>query len=247
MGSPGQANYAAANAFVEAATAQRRSLGLPGTSFAWGMWESERGMRGQVGDADVNRLRRSGFRPIGSEEAMAAFDAGIASADAVLVPLPVDRTVLRSLAGNGGLPPLLRGLTEVVASGGDSAATLTERLAGLSAHDRTRAVTDLVKDHVAAVLGQSSPDAVDAGTVFFDMGFDSLSAVELRNRLNAATGLMLPATLLFDHPDVTALAEAVRDQLFPVAEEPGSAPDGSSIAAMSAEQLIDLALRQGDR
>ncbi|MEU6129215.1 SDR family NAD(P)-dependent oxidoreductase [Saccharopolyspora sp. NPDC047091] len=249
VGSAGQGNYAAANAFLEAVTAQRRAAGLAGTALAWGMWATEDGMRGQVGDADIARLHRSGFRPITGIEAVTAFSAGISADLPVLLPVPVERAQLRRLAGSGGLPALMRGIAPAGAAGG-SAGSLAERVRGLSGQARLGAVVDVVRTHVASILGHGSGDQVDVDTAFFDMGFDSLSAVELRNELAAATGTSLPPTLLFDHPDITSVAEHVLDRLAP---EPAAAPAPaepepvSAIAEMTADQLVAMALKQGDR
>ncbi|MCA1188437.1 SDR family NAD(P)-dependent oxidoreductase [Saccharopolyspora sp. 6T] len=249
VGSAGQGNYAAANAFLEAVTAQRGAGGPAGTALAWGMWATEDGMRGQVGDADIARLHRSGFRPITTAEAVTAFSAGISADLPVLLPVPVERAQLRRLAGSGGLPALMRGIAPAGAADG-SAASFAERVRGLPGQARLAAVVDVVRTHVARILGHDSGSQVDVGTAFFDMGFDSLSAVELRNELATATGTSLPPTLLFDHPDITSVAEHVLDRLAP---EPAPAPAPaepepvSAIAEMTADQLVAMALKQGDR
>ncbi|MFR9731972.1 SDR family NAD(P)-dependent oxidoreductase [Saccharopolyspora sp. MS10] len=255
VGSAGQGNYAAANAFLEAVTAQRRAAGLAGTALAWGMWATEDGMRGKVGDSDIARLHRSGFRPITTTEAVTAFSAGISSDLPVVLPVPVERAQLRRLAGTGGLPALMRGLVPAGAGTGGGAGALADRVRGLSGQARLAAVVELVRKHVASILGYGSGDAVDVDTAFFDMGFDSLSAVELRNELATATGTSLPPTLLFDHPDITSLAEHVLDQLDPAPAAPIGPPDtgpedpepASAIADMTVDQLVAMALKQGDR
>jgi NAD(P)-dependent dehydrogenase (short-subunit alcohol dehydrogenase family)/acyl carrier protein len=248
VGAPGQGNYAAANAFLEAVATQRRAAGLQAVALAWGLWATKGGMSGQVGEADVSRVRRTGFRPITPAEGLTAFDAATGSDLPVLLPSPVDPAMVRSLASTGGLLQVLRGLQPAATgSARKPARSLAERVAGLSSDEQHRVLTDIVREHVAVVLGHSSADAVGADTAFFDIGFDSLSAVELRNWLNTETGLSLPATLLFDHPDSAAVAAHLRELIVPAVPEaePGSAPP-SDIADMSAEQLIELALKRGD-
>jgi acyl carrier protein len=125
------------------------------------------------------------------------------------------------VAAGAGVPALLRGLAGRPAGpagthhGTDAADDLRQRLAGMSAADRDRALTDLARTHVAIVLGYSSPKDVEPGRTFKDLGFDSLTAVELRNRLAVATGLRLPATLIFDHPAPAVVAGYLRDKLYP--------------------------------
>ncbi|MBI0292990.1 SDR family NAD(P)-dependent oxidoreductase [Streptomyces sp. PRKS01-29] len=222
FGGGGQANYAAANAFLDALAHQRRGLGLPAVSLAWGMWEQRSAMTGDLGEADLQRMARAGLNALSSEEGLALFDEALGADQAVLVPTHLDLAALRVQARTGEVPALLRGLVRVprrrtVASGsaGSGAGSLRDRLAGLSGADQYRALLDLVRVQVATVLGHGSPDAVDPDMAFKDMGFDSLTTVELRNRLNAETGLRLSAVLVFDHPTPTALVEHLREELLP--------------------------------
>ncbi|MEU5272309.1 type I polyketide synthase [Streptomyces hygroscopicus] len=222
FGGGGQANYAAANAFLDALAHQRRGLGLPAVSLAWGMWAQRSRMTGDLGEADLQRMARAGLNALSSEEGLALFDEALGADEAVLVPTHLDLAALRVRARTGEVPALLRGLVRVprrrtVASGGagSGAGSLRDRLAGLSAADQYRALLDLVRVQVATVLGHGSPEAVDPDTAFKDMGFDSLTTVELRNRLNAETGLRLSAVLVFDHPNPTALVEHLREELLP--------------------------------
>ncbi|MEH1130689.1 type I polyketide synthase [Micromonospora sp. CPCC 206061] len=215
LGTPGQGNYAAANAYLDALAHHRHQLGLPATSLAWGLWEQDGGLTGDLTGADKARLARGGLRPLSAEEGLALFDAALASGAPALVPAALDLPALRALARDTALPAPLRGLVRVprrvVGSGGTGG--FGQRLAGLSGDEARRAVLDLVRAHVATVLGHASPQRIQTDRGFLELGFDSLTAVELRNRLNEATGLRLPATALFDYPTPESLAEHVRAAL----------------------------------
>ncbi|GAA3673857.1 type I polyketide synthase [Streptomyces iranensis] len=222
FGGGGQANYAAANAFLDALAHQRRALGLPAVSLAWGMWEQRSEMTGDLGEADLQRIARAGLNALTSEEGLALFDDALGTDETVLVPTHVDLAALRVQARTGDVPALLRGLVRVPrrrVAAAETAQTgtgsLRDRLAGLSAADQYRALLDLVRVQVATVLGHGSPEAVEPDMAFKDMGFDSLTTVELRNRLNAETGLRLSAVLVFDHPTPTALVDHLREELLP--------------------------------
>uniref|UniRef100_UPI0023B96FE3 type I polyketide synthase n=1 Tax=Streptomyces sp. 5-6(2022) TaxID=2936510 RepID=UPI0023B96FE3 len=217
FGTPGQGNYAAANAFLDALAAHRRAEGLPALSLAWGPWAGA-GMAGGLDEADIARMRRAGLPPLSPAEGLALLDAALTTDQVAPVPMRVDAVALRAQAAAGALAPLLRGLVRVpvrravdTAAGGGSA--LAERLAGLSAAEQDRLLLDLVRTQVAAVLGYAGPQAVEEGRAFKDLGFDSLTAVELRNLLREATGLRLPPTLVFDYPTSTALAGHLRQEI----------------------------------
>ncbi|WP_145503301.1 type I polyketide synthase [Streptomyces sp. CFMR 7] len=214
FGGPGQANYAAANAFLDALAVRRRAAGLAGQSLAWTLWEQPSALTGHLDEDDVRRLARSGMPPLSTERGLALFDTALTVDRAALVPMRLDTAALRSAAMAGTLPPLLRGLVRTpprrAAAGTEAAAddnALRHRLAALDAGGRTRLLVELVRTHAAAVLGHPSPDTLDPGRAFRELGFDSLASVELRNRLNTATGLRLPAGLVFDHPTPAALAD----------------------------------------
>ncbi|RBM18718.1 hypothetical protein DEH69_12100 [Streptomyces sp. PT12] len=215
LGGPGQANYAAANAFLDALAAHRRAMGLPALSLAWGPWEGG-GMAERLGDEGLRRLARQGAAPLGTEEALALFDAALARDEALLVPVRLDLAALRERARTEGVPPLLHGLVRAPARRDTGADALRERLRALPESDYRPVLLDLVRGQVAAVLGHGSPESVEPRRAFRDMGFESLTAVQLRNRLAAATGLRLPATLVFDHPTAEAaatfLAAALTDE-----------------------------------
>ncbi|WP_438318883.1 SDR family NAD(P)-dependent oxidoreductase [Streptomyces sp. HUAS TT3] len=222
FGGAGQANYAAANTFLDALAAHRRAAGLAGTSLAWGLWAETGGMGATLAAEDVSRLGRGGVDAIGAAEGAALFDAACAAGQALLVPVKLDLAALRAQAGSGMLPPLLSGLVRTpvrrtagtTAVGADGGAELRERLTGLSSAARDEALLELVCGYVAGVLGFAGPEAVDPARSFNEVGFDSLTAVELRNRLGAATGVRLPATLVFDYPTPTALVAFLRDELW---------------------------------
>ncbi|NML55432.1 SDR family NAD(P)-dependent oxidoreductase [Streptomyces sp. R302] len=216
LGTAGQANYSAGNTFLDALAAHRRAQGLPGLSLAWGLWAESSELSGGLSDVDLQRMARSGLLPLRTAEAMELFDAAPATGEAVLAVNRIDLAALRG--GNGDQPlPMLRALAPAgprragSASHGDAA--LAERLAPLTPAQRDAALLDLVRAQVAGVLGHADPSAIDADRAFQELGFDSLTAVELRNRLNTASGLRLSTTLVFDHPNPGALAAHLRDQL----------------------------------
>ncbi|MFJ8743081.1 type I polyketide synthase [Embleya sp. NPDC127516] len=205
LGAPGQANYAAANAFLDALARHRHDSGLPATSLAWGRWAEAGGMGSRSGHTDRAEYTRTGG--LSTEEGLALFDEALAAGRAGWVPTHLDPGELRAAAENGTLPALLRGLVHVTATAAEPGAehALRERLALLGAEDRSALILDLVRDRIALVLGHPTSGHVDPQRPFQELGFDSLTAVELRNRLDAATGLNLPTTLVFDHPTPAAL------------------------------------------
>jgi acyl carrier protein len=219
FGNPGQGSYAAANAFLDALAAHRHSLGLPARSLAWGLWDGEHGMAGELGDDDRRRMSRSGVRPLSAEEGLALFDTAVAADQPALVPIRLD---LPSLAQAAALPPLLSGL--VRGSGGRAGAhahgePLLTRLLDMTAQQRETALIDMIRTHAAATLGHAGPEHIPAERAFQELGFDSLSAVELRNLLNADTGMRLPPTLVFDYPNPAALAAELAARLTPGAAD----------------------------
>src|SRR5580658_1888571 len=218
-GSAGQGNYAAANTFLDALAAHRRDLGLAGTSLAWGAWQQAGGMAGQLDQADRQRMTRAGFAALTDEQGLALLDAAAAVGEPLLVPVRLDLARLRD--HGPGLPPLLTALTGQAGrrAAGQPAAgrnTLAAQLAPLPPAEQHRLLRDLVLTHAAQVLSMTGPDAVETvGTsrTFRELGFDSLTAVELRNKITTTTGLRLPATLVFDYPTPAALVDFVRAEL----------------------------------
>ncbi|MEU1014009.1 type I polyketide synthase, partial [Streptomyces sp. NPDC005890] len=222
FGSAGQGNYAAANAWLDAAMARRRAAGLPALSLAWGPWEQATGMTaGAEAAARTRGNRRGGILPLTPHEGLALFDAALAGDDPLLVPVKLDLRAVRAEAATGpGVPPLLRRLVRVGrqsarAAAGDGGEGLLRRLAGLDRDRQEALLLDVVRGHVAGVLGHSGADGVGAETAFKDAGFDSLTSVELRNRLRAATGVNLSATVVFDYPTPLALARHLHGELVP--------------------------------
>nr|WP_254397898.1 type I polyketide synthase [Streptomyces sp. AC558_RSS880] len=216
MGSPGQANYAAANAALDALAESRRAARLPATSLAWGLWSEAAGMAAQLDEAELARLERMGMSALTAETGLALFDQSLDVDAAVVAPVLLETTALRARARAGMLPPLLRGLVRASARVADSGtAALAQRLAGAPEAERERIVLELVQAQVAGVLGHASAASVDPERAFKELGFDSLSAVELRNRLSQVTGVRLAATVVFDHPSPAAVARHLLPELMP--------------------------------
>ncbi|MEU3574108.1 type I polyketide synthase, partial [Kitasatospora sp. NPDC036755] len=221
LGNPGQGNYAAANGFLDGLARQRRAQGLPASSLAWGLWAQSAGMGGRLDEGGARGIRRGGMLELSAAEGMALLDAGLRSAVPDLTPAKLDLGGLAD-AAPGTVSPLLRQLVRPRRRAAQQAAvtegqTLGRRLAGLSEAERAKVVLDLVRGSAAAVLGRSGANAIGAQQAFKDVGFDSLTAVELRNRISDASGVRLPATLLFDYPTPAAIAEHLRDRLVPEA------------------------------
>ncbi|MEV4753125.1 SDR family NAD(P)-dependent oxidoreductase, partial [Streptosporangium sp. NPDC049248] len=228
FGTAGQANYAAANAFLDALARRRRAEGLPGLSLGWGPWAQAGGMTSGLSEADMGRLARRGMLPLSPDHGLPLFDVTVTGDEPALVPARLDLAAFRT---GQDVPFLLRGLVRSSARRQATAAAATalaDRVAPLGAGERTAALLELVRDQIALVLGHADGDAIEPLSSFQSMGFDSLTAVEVRNRLSAATGLRLPATLVFDYPNVTALTE------FLLAELLGE--HGGSVAARTVAQ-----------
>ncbi|MFI0817945.1 type I polyketide synthase [Streptomyces sp. NPDC021098] len=219
FGAPGQGNYAPGNAFLDAFAEHRRAAGLPATALAWGPW-GEGGMaEGGVGD----RMRRHGVIEMAPRLAVTALQHALDREETALTVADMEwkRFVLAFTSGRSR--PLLHDLPEArdVIDGmrGDTEAedagsvALAQQLAGVPEHEQERLVLELVRTAVAAVLGYAGAEDIEAGRAFKDLGFDSLTAVELRNRLGAASGLKLPPTLIFDYPTPTVLARQLRTEL----------------------------------
>ncbi|MEV0781024.1 SDR family NAD(P)-dependent oxidoreductase, partial [Streptomyces sp. NPDC050428] len=239
LGSAGQGSYAAANAALDALVQQRRSAGLAGQSLAWGLWEQSSGMTGRLGETDLARWARAGVRALSDEQGLALFDAAVRVERPLVVAARLDMAAMRAA---GSVSPLLSGLTggparraaATTAGEGDLAA----RLAALPIEERHSAVLELVRAQAATVLGHDSAVRVDADVTFRDVGFDSLTAVELRNRLTAVTGLRLPATLAFDYPTSRLLAGFVLAGV--LGEQADEVPAHGSVATGALDEPIAI-------
>ncbi|MFE2416897.1 SDR family NAD(P)-dependent oxidoreductase [Streptomyces hokutonensis] len=231
LGNPGQANYAAANSFLDALARHRSELGLPALSLVWGAWADEEGMAARSG-----RVHGGTVRAVSPEQAFALFDAALGSAEPVLAPLPLDRSP-KALPAGAAVPPPLRGLlrtdrpsASVANTGGgvpdDSAGSWRNRLAVLTPPERLPALRSLVRTEVAAVLGHTEVDAVDRD--FAELGLDSLMRVMLCNRLSLLTGTPLAVTVAYDWPDTDQLAEHLYGELH------SSLPDEPTAASVPA-------------
>jgi polyketide synthase 12 len=248
-GNPGQANYAAANGFLDGLAGLRRAAGLPAVSLAWGRWAQTSGLTGHLDAAALGWMSRSGMRPLTTERALDIFDAALGASRAQLVPVGLELATLRAQAADGALPPLYRGLVraparragspESDAAGGPGTA-LVQRLAGRPDDEVAAALAELVRGQVATVLGHADPDRISPERSFKDQGFDSLTAVELRNRLVTATGLRLPATLVFDHPSPAALARHLGTYLGTQPRTQPAAAGSAPAAAPAAEEPIAI-------
>ncbi|MFG2004861.1 type I polyketide synthase [Spirillospora sp. NPDC048911] len=246
LGTPGQGNYAAANTFLDALAHSRHHLGLTATSLAWGYWQIPTGMTGHLTSADTSRLKRLGMNPLSTEHALALFDLALASGHAALVPMTVDVGDLRRQPDEN-VPPILRELVPAlrpVATTGETEPDLAAHLVRLSPERQFRHLLTLVQTQATAVLGLPDSDTPAADQTFKDLGIDSLTALELRKRLAAEAGLNLPATLVFDHPTPTALAQYLHQRLSDAKPDNGRVDDDESAAhgdePASASPIDDL-------
>ncbi|GAA3185741.1 MULTISPECIES: type I polyketide synthase [Streptomyces] len=244
LGAPGQANYAAANALLDALARHRHAAGLPATALAWGYWERTAEREQQLDrDGLAAQLRRTGVLPLPTDQGLALLDTALATAEPALTAVRFDLAALREQPG--GPPPLLGALLPAAhrpAPHGSGPDALRARLAALDAPGRTAALLTLVQERVATVLGHPAGQAartVPAARHLTDLGFDSLTAVALRNALDEATGLKLPATLVFDHPTPAALAQDLGARLAPAQAAPPAAPGAPGATAGALHDALD--------
>ncbi|MGW0208488.1 beta-ketoacyl reductase, partial [Streptomyces sp. NPDC003233] len=257
LGGAGQGGYTAANAFLDALARHRRAQGLPALALTWGLWDDPDGMIGALTAADRARFARAGLVAMAPEYGLALLEAALPSPHPVLAPARLDREALRDLGRD--LPPVLRGVVAAAGAGRPGnlpghrrQRPLREELTALTAPERAAVLAEVVRSHMAAVLG-SRPEAIPDDRPFGELGFDSLTSVEFRNRLNTATGLALPLTLLFEAPTLPELVAVLDSELVPAEETPAAPEDvsgdlGADVAALveaaTAEELLDFIDRE---
>ncbi|MBW0017017.1 MAG: type I polyketide synthase, partial [Mycobacterium sp.] len=251
VGSSGQANYAAANSFLDALAAHRRAHGLPAISLGWGLWDQASAMTGGLATADFARFARDGIVAMSSEEALGLLDTAMIVDEPFMVPARIDLKALRVKFDGGTLPPMFVDLINAPArrqvddslAAAKSKSALLQRLEGLTVDEQHEVLLDLVRGHIATVLGNTTPEAIDPDRAFQELGFDSLTAVEMRNRLKAATGLALSPTLIFDYPNSAALAGYFHAELVGIsgqetqAAAPGEAELQRVVASIPVKRL----------
>ncbi|MEV5880263.1 SDR family NAD(P)-dependent oxidoreductase [Streptomyces sp. NPDC052101] len=221
LGSPGQGNYGAANAFLDALAAHRRRRGLAGTSLAWGLWaQGGTGLTSRLGEAELARMRRQGARAMTVAEGLALLDAALLRPEPHLVPARLDLGALQR-AGAERLPAVLRALVRTgpkqAAQAVEQGSAFRDRLADLPGEERAASLRRFVQQEVTAVLGLSAP--VPQDKPMREFGWDSLMAVELKNRIAKHTQVAVPSTLAFDYPTPRAIADFLHTRLS--ADEPG--------------------------
>ncbi|MEV8434545.1 type I polyketide synthase [Streptomyces chartreusis] len=246
VGNAGQAAYSAANNVLDALALVRRAQGLPAVSLAWGMWANADGMGGTLGEAELERMARQGFPALETSEGLALLDAALLVNEPVAVPVALRTPALAAVRDS--LPGILQGLVPaadrrrraVGQVGAAAASGLARKLAGLQPAEQERQLLDLVQAQVAAVLGHASAGSIDTSRAFKDLGFDSLTAVDLRNRLGSATGVTLPATLVFDHPTPSALAGFLKAQLLGAADTTDDTVTGAGRTRTAVDEPVAI-------
>ncbi|MCA4739617.1 type I polyketide synthase, partial [Mycobacterium avium] len=226
-GASGQGNYAAGNSFLDGLAAHRRAHGLPAISLGWGLWDQASAMTGGLGAADLARFGRDGIVAMSSQEALELMDTALIVDEPFLLPAHIDLAALRVKFDGGTLPPMFVDLINAPTrrqvddslAAAKSKSALLQRLEGLPEDEQQAVLLDLVRSNIATVLGSSSPEAIHPDRAFQELGFDSLTAVEMRNRLKAATGLALSPTLIFDYPNSAALAGYMYRELVGTSEQ----------------------------
>ena len=214
LGTPGQGNYASANTFLDALAQLRRADGLPAMSLAFGLWERGTGMTSHLTEPDGMGSGPLDMLPMPDELGLELIDVARTVDQPLLVPMRLDLGALQARAAAGVLPSILSGLVRAPSRSSTAAgSSLANMVAGAPEADREEIVVEFVRTHAAAVLGHASPQSVDPNRPFKELGIDSLSAVELRNRLAKASGMTLPATLAFDHPTSAAVARLLREAI----------------------------------
>ncbi|MFK0150566.1 SDR family NAD(P)-dependent oxidoreductase [Streptomyces sp. NPDC090493] len=232
LGRPGQSNYAAANGFLDALARYRVARGLPAQSLAWGPWTTA-GAQGMAGRVAPDRLREGGVLPVGEREGIALLDAALRHPEPVLVPVPLD---VRAAAGPGA-PPVLADLLPRSPATADAAPldgtartpdAWRERLAAVAPPERAPLLAELIRAEIAAVLGFTDPSDLPAERAFTELGFDSLSAVQVRNRLSAFIRVRLSPTVVLEHPTLPELTAHVHGALLDAGALPGTETEASA-------------------
>ncbi len=246
LGNAGQGNYAAANAFLDALAAYRSARGLPGISMGWGLWAQASAMTSHLDEVALTRAARSGIGALSAEEGLELLDVACRSSEALVIAVRFDAGALRAQAKVEALPPMLRGLarTPMRRASRSTGGSLARSLGDVPQQERGGVVLEAVRAEVAMVLGHVSPHAVDPQLAFNELGFDSLSAVELRNRLSVITGLRLPATLVFNYPTSAALADYLLGR---IAQETVVERASVHLELDKLEHLISASMDNGER
>jgi acyl carrier protein len=257
-GGAAQGAYAAGNAYLDALAQHRAARGLAATSVAWGGWAGA----GMADGAAQEQLHRRGLRGMAPDMGVAALVQAVERAETCLTVADVDwqrfapaYAMARPRPLIGDIPEAAAALATVPVEAGASG--VRERLASANSAGQRRMLLDLVRAAAARVLGHPSADHIDPDRAFRDMGFDSVMAVELRNRIAAETGLALPATLVFDEPSPATLADRLRADLVadtddgqrsaaPEPEAPGGEDQVAAIQSMDVQELIRMAMKGGD-
>ncbi len=246
LGSAGVGSYAAANAFLDALSQHRRAHGLAATSLAWGQWGDQAGgITSDLREADLARMARSGIGALSLEEGLALFDRACGMDEAVLLPVRLDTAAVSTQAGIDTTSSVLRGLVDAPTrrAARDADDSFAQRLLGIAESERKHFVLELVRREAASVLGHASADAVSARRTFKELGFDSLAAVELRNRLGAATGRRMSATLVFDHPTPALLAGHLLEEIMGVERTRTQAPATVAVAGEGPIAIVGIGCR----
>lgn len=226
VGSSGQGNYAATNSFLDGLAVHRRAQGLPAMSLGWDLWDPANAMTGELGVADRARFGRDGIVAMSSDQELELMDTALIVDQPFLLSAYIDFAALRAKFDGGTLAPMFVDLISVPnrRQVNDSLATmksksaLAKQLHRLPEDEQHAVLVDLVRSHIATVLGNTMFEAVDPNKAFQELDFDSLTAVEMRNRLKTATGLSLSPTLIFDYPNSAALVGYIRTELVGVVQ-----------------------------
>ncbi|XXX73393.1 SDR family NAD(P)-dependent oxidoreductase [Sorangium sp. So ce134] len=225
LGTAAQSNYAAANAFLDALAQQRRAEGLPAHSLNWGPW-ADGGMAETLNAAERMRLRRHGIDTLSSAEGVGLLGQALCRAEAQLCVLPLNLRALRQAFAATAVPPVWRALVEPTRTraGEDARGGWAAELSALAPEARLAEVVATVRAEAATVLGLGAPGDVPTDRALKELGLSSLMALEMRNALATRLGKALPATLVFNHPTVAALARHLLEQMEPTGATSAALP-----------------------